>query len=96
LTRIFSDRNGLGVDIQGAERFLDQIRNSMAVLPEPPDIAERWRRLVTAHSVISKQAHDARLVALMEAHQLKHLLTLNLADFRRFSQIELLTPAQVS
>ena len=45
--------------------------------------------------VVGKSAHDARLVAAMEPHGLTHLLTFNLADFRRYSNIQLLDPAVV-
>jgi hypothetical protein len=41
------------------------------------------------------QVHDARLVALMMAHGLSHLLTLNPADFQRYPGITALSPSAV-
>ena len=42
------------------------------------------------------EAHDAALVAAMQAHGLGQILTFNTGDFRRFEpQIRLLTPEQV-
>jgi predicted nucleic acid-binding protein len=54
-----------------------------------------WRRLVTAHQVSGKSAHDARLVALMQAHGVARRVTLNPGDFARYQEIGCLTPQQV-
>jgi predicted nucleic acid-binding protein len=48
---------------------------------------------VTKNKVSGKPTHDVRLVALMKAHSLERLLTLNPADFKRFD-IEIVTPTQ--
>jgi predicted nucleic acid-binding protein len=45
--------------------------------------------------VLGKNAHDARLVAAMNVHGVTHLLTFNAADFRRFTTIQVMTPAAV-
>lgn len=87
--------NGLGLDSQRAGRLLDGFIQSMTLLPEPADIGMRWRRVVDQYSVISKQAHDARLVAFVEAHGLQRFLTLNTADFKRYTDLDFVTPAQV-
>ena len=47
------------------------------------------------HSVLGKQAHDTRLVALMEAHGLTHLLTFNAGDFARFPGVTCVEPADI-
>jgi hypothetical protein len=40
--------------------------------------------------------HDAQLVAAMAAHGLSHILTLNIADFRRYrNEITPVHPADV-
>ena len=89
------EANGLGLDIAEADRNLDEIETLFTCLPEPPDIAKRWREVVTQHSVSGKQAHDARLAAFMRAHDIKHLVTLNPQDFTRYAEITPLTPAEV-
>ena len=87
--------NGLGLTPIDAEMELRRAERWLVWLPEPPDIAVRWRARVNKHSVLGKQAHDARLVALMEAHGLTHLLTLNAGDFARFPGVTCVEPAQV-
>jgi hypothetical protein len=54
-----------------------------------------WKQLVVRHGVMGVQIHDARLVALLTAHALTHLLTLSPADFLRYKGITVLTPAGV-
>jgi hypothetical protein len=64
-------------------------------LPEPADIGARWRKLVNRYGVLGVRAHDARLVALMEAHALTHVLTLNREDFEGYDGISVLLPSDV-
>ena len=40
-------------------------------------------------------AHDARLVAAMSVHGINHLLTFNIADFKRYPAITVLSPNSV-
>lgn len=87
--------NGLGLSPMDAEGELRRAERWLVWLSEPPDIAVRWRALVTRYSVLGKQAHDARLVALMGAHGLTHLLTLNASDFARFPGVTCIEPAAV-
>jgi predicted nucleic acid-binding protein len=51
--------------------------------------------LLVVHAVKGKQVHDARLVAMMEAHGITHILTLNGADFARYPGIVVIDPAGV-
>ncbi|MDP5018828.1 MAG: hypothetical protein NWQ43_16260 [Dolichospermum sp.] len=39
--------------------------------------------------------HDARLAAAMVAHNITHLLTFNVDDFKRFSEIVVVDPRSV-
>jgi hypothetical protein len=41
------------------------------------------------------QVHDARLAASMIVHDVPQILTLNVADFARFSQIRAVHPASL-
>jgi predicted nucleic acid-binding protein len=50
---------------------------------------------VEAYSVIGKPAHDARIVALMLAHGVTQLLTLNPSDFARYQGITTVTPQEI-
>lgn len=89
------EANGFGLSAAEAEERLNQIQLLFACLPEPPDIAERWRKLASDYSVEGKQAHDARIVALMLAHGLTHILTLNGSVFARYQGITPVSPADI-
>jgi hypothetical protein len=47
---------------------------------------------VVAQRVSGVQVHDARLVAAMHVHRIRHLLTLNVEDFRRYGDIVVVSP----
>ncbi len=48
------------------------------------------------YRVSGKNAHDARLVAVMKPHGITRILTFNAADFARFEGIEAIHPARLS
>lgn len=87
--------NGFDLRLPQAASYLAKARGTFICLPELPDMADRWERVITEHKVIGRQAHDARLVALMLSHGITHILTLNAADFTRYPEITTLTPAEV-
>lgn len=89
------DVNGLGLAPPEAEADLRDFEDTFALLAEPADMAIRWRALASEYGVRGRQAHDARLAALMRAYGIRHLLTLNSGDFRRYSWITCLLPSQV-
>ena len=86
------DVNGLGLEVAEAAAALTDFMAMFSILPEPPDIAERWRGLVVAHEVRGKTAHDARLVALIEAVGINTVVTFNERDFRRYAKLVLIDP----
>ncbi|WP_238993744.1 hypothetical protein [Calothrix sp. PCC 6303] len=55
-----------------------------------------WEQLVVKYQVKGKQVHDTRLVAAMIAHQITHLLTFNTDDFKRFTEITVIEPRDIS
>lgn len=87
--------NGLGLIPAEAEADLRDFEQMLVWLPEPADIGAHWRKLANRHGVKGVRAHDARLVALMEAHGLAHVLTLNREDFEGYDGISILLPADV-
>lgn len=91
-----TNANGLGLSPTEAEGALRSAEQWLIWLSEPSDIGARWRALANKHGVLGKQAHDTRLVALMQAHSLKDLVTFNTADFDRFGDINCLDPAGIS
>ena len=54
-----------------------------------------WQRLVSAYNVSGKNAHDARIVAQMNVHNLTDILTFNIKDFSRYGNINVVDPATV-
>jgi len=87
--------NGLGLAITQAEQELTKLKALFTILPDTADILPQWEQLVVKHQVLSKQAHDARLVAAMLVHRVTHLLTFNIADFKRYSEITVVSPSAV-
>src|SRR5208282_986302 len=78
------DRNGFGLTVTEAEREVRAIEAGMSLLPDGEPVYRRWRRLIVEYGVSGVQVHDARLAAAMYVHQVKHILTFNVADFGRF------------
>jgi predicted nucleic acid-binding protein len=77
--------NGFGLPpATVAKLFDDSIEPSCAVLAELGTLQVEFRRLLTKYSVVGKQVHDARLVAMMLTWQIDNILTLNERNFLRF------------
>jgi len=92
-TRPVAARGGLGLTVAEAERRLRIVERLFPLLPGHPAGYVHWRHLVVSQGVMGVQVHDARLVALMMAHGLTELLTLNAADFARYPAVTTTTPA---
>ena len=71
------------------------IEAGFSLLDEPPAAYPNWRQLVSTHGVSGKQVHDARLVGLMQAHGIAHILTPNGPDFVRYPGNVVIDPAAV-
>lgn len=84
--------NGLGMTVGAAEAEQAKVLSLFELLDDTSMIFPEWRRLVVAHDVKGKNAHDARIVAAMTVHGVSAILTFNVADFRRYSGITLLDP----
>jgi predicted nucleic acid-binding protein len=87
--------NGMGLSASQAERYIEQTLRSFPCVIEPPDMADHWRDVVVRYDVTGKQAHDARLIALMNAHGINRLMTLNTAHFARYHEVESVSPSDV-
>jgi predicted nucleic acid-binding protein len=86
--------NGLGWSVDAVELEIVKILDQYAVLPETPQLFFEWHRLVLRHRIIGKQAHDARLVAIMNNSGLTHLLTFNVNNFRAYD-LTVLSPDEI-
>jgi hypothetical protein len=87
--------NGLGFTPDFALSEVGKIERVLTLLPDSSAVYEEWKRLVVAHAVSGAKVHDARLVAVMNVHSVRRILTFNVADFARF-EIESLHPAAVA
>lgn len=67
----------------------------MTFLPDNEAVYREWRQLVFRYSVSGVQVHDARLAATMYVHQVAHILTLNVADFNRYSSLIAVHPSAI-
>jgi predicted nucleic acid-binding protein len=89
------DVNGLGLSADEANLDFQDFCRSFVVLPEPPDMAVRWHELASHYAVHGRGAHDTRLVALMLAHGVTAILTLNAVDFARYTELTCLAPEDI-
>ena len=89
------EANGLGILVVQASLEAGKMEAIFPILPEIPAIFPLWRNLVDTYGVIGRQVYDARLVAVMQAHGITHLLTMNPKHFRRFAEITVVEPKDV-
>jgi predicted nucleic acid-binding protein len=92
-TRPATARGGLGLDVAETDRRVRVLERLVDILADHPAAYRLWRQLVVAHAVRGRQVHDARLVALLRAHGITHILTLNGGDFARYPGLTVLDPA---
>lgn len=90
-----AERNGLGMSTAHAAAELERIKGMFRFLPETAAIYPAWEDLVIQYRVAGKPAHDARLVAAMQAHGLAAILTFDKTGFARFQGVEVVHPAAV-
>jgi predicted nucleic acid-binding protein len=89
------EANGLGMTSADARAEAQVIESVFPLLPDVASIYPNWCALIDAYGVIGRQVYDARLVAVMLAHGVSHLLTLNPAHFRHFGGITVVEPGSL-
>jgi predicted nucleic acid-binding protein len=77
--------NGLGLTAENATAKAYIFETAFPLLEDSAAIHPAWKALVGTLSVIGKQVHDARLVAVCHVHGISHLLTFNAAHFARLA-----------
>ena len=87
--------NGLGFSHEEAVREVAAIESLLTLLEDIPAIYPVWKRIVRDHRVQSVKVYDARLVAVMTVYAIDTILTLNGADFKRYSNVNAIHPASV-
>jgi predicted nucleic acid-binding protein len=89
-------QNGLGMSAANVAPEVARLKSMFLLLPETPAIFPLWEALVIQHQVSGKPAHDARLVAAMQAHGLTAILTFDKTGFSRYPGIQVFHPAEVA
>jgi predicted nucleic acid-binding protein len=87
--------NGLEWPISTAAQRVTGILEEFCLLKDYPEVFDFWLDLVRKHEIKGKKVHDARLVAVMQAHGVENLLTFNTADFAAFDEIKAIHPRDV-
>jgi predicted nucleic acid-binding protein len=86
--------NGLGMSPADADESLLDVESAYPLLHDTPGLFQEWRRLVVHHKVSGKKAHDTRLVAAMNVHAIRRIVTFNVRDFARYG-VQVLDPDHV-
>lgn len=73
--------HGLGMPVEAAAAEMDRLTGLFNLRHEPSSVLARWLDLVKEYRVAGKTAHDAHLVAAMQALGIPSLLTFNVRDF---------------
>lgn len=82
-----TERNGLGRSVAETQAEVNRLKVLFPLLLDTQAIYQEWERLVVAYGIRGVNVHDARLVAAMLVHGLTHILTFNISDFARYSEI---------
>ncbi len=90
------DKNGLGMTPKQASTEVAKIENLLPLKPDLPEIYQQWRKLVELYAIKGVNVHDARLVAACIVHELTHVLTINVRDFKRYREIVAVHPDTVN
>lgn len=80
-------QNGYGISSDDAMVQIDNFRNIYTFIEDPVNLFTEWQRLIRKYKTIGKQAHDARLVAFMQAQAIDQIYTMNPGDFNRYADI---------
>ncbi len=83
--------NSLGLTPTLAAAEVVNFKAVFRLLPETTAIFKEWERIAALYNVSGKQAHDARLVAVMKVHGMERILTFNVGDFSRYAVGESIT-----
>ena len=95
-TRPISEYGGLGRTNESALAEIARVADLAKLLPDTRDVYPEWLRLIDEMKIAGKRGHDARLVAAMNVHGLRTILTFNAKDFTRYPGIQVLSPEELA
>jgi len=88
--------NGLGWTVEETKQAVQMLINQFELLEETPDVFPIWLRLVTTYNISGKRSHDIRILAVMLAHNISNILTLNPKDFVAVQGITIIHPNSIN
>ena len=88
--------NGLALSTNEAYLQVEILLDAFTLIPDASGLFVRWLDLCRTYEVCGRNTHDARIVANMLENQVNTLLTLNTTDFKRFDEINCLSPKTVT
>ena len=83
--------NGLGLACEDAVANVTNLGRLIVILPELADVVSALSEIVLSSRVSGKRIHDANIVAIMQTHAVRTLVTENTDDFRPFPACRALT-----
>jgi predicted nucleic acid-binding protein len=86
------EANGFGWTSERTAKEVSDLQDRFPLLQDSPDVFARWLEIVQTLPIHGKRVHDARLVAVLQAHKTEHLVTFNGADFSAFPSLSLIDP----
>jgi predicted nucleic acid-binding protein len=94
-TRPF-DANGFGWSRERTAKEVADLQERFPLLPDSPEMFVCWLGLVTQLPVHGKRVHDARLVSVLQAYGVGHLITFNVSDFAVFPSLSVIDPRSLA
>ena len=90
------DVGGFGFSFEDTANLIHGAHAGLTFIPDTPDVYSKWLEIVMQYQVLGRQVHDAYHVAAMISHGITRVLTLDDRDFRRYSNISVIHPSDVS
>jgi predicted nucleic acid-binding protein len=87
--------NGLGMSPLAIAGEVRALNGMFRLLEGKAGVSGVWETLAGKYFVSGKQAHDTHLVAVMQIHGVKDILTFNIDHFSRFAEINVIDATAV-
>lgn len=89
------EKNGLGLTLEEARKYMLELLSTFSLLQDTPTVLDEWLQIIINTNLSGHQFYDAKLVAIMKANGIKHILTTNPIDYKFYSGIIALTPEDI-
>ena len=87
--------NGLGWNVEQTNFKINRLVDQFGLIEETEAIFPQWLDLVTKYQIKGKRTHDARLMAVAIASSITHILTFNVKDFTRITELTIIHPNDI-